>query len=411
VKRERDLMIASEESIKTAKGRGDYQSQSSGVSVSLSLKDIWKSFGNVPALKEIDVDINGGDFVTILGPSGCGKSTLLRIIAGLERQDRGFVYIGGSRVDHLPPKERDVAMVFQSYALYPHLTVYDNMSVPLRMRNLTRWQRFPLVGRWSKGCKEIEREIGQKVKETAHILDIESLLRRKPGQLSGGQRQRVAVGRAMVRNPRVFLLDEPLSNLDAQLRVQMRFEIAQLHRQLGATFLYVTHDQSEALTMGKHVVAMMDNRILQIGSPQAIYDDPYDIRVAKFIGSPQINIFPGIVSSREALDVMGAVLPFRSSTTPGVTVQVGIRPQAMRLVKEGNRHRFAGIVRHLEYLGTDLLSHIMIFPKEKMVIVRCDPKEAEHIRMDSPVWITFDPEDMLVFDSGGIRIRSMEQPC
>jgi multiple sugar transport system ATP-binding protein len=208
----------------------------------LSLSNLTKSYGQTPVLRDVSLEIAHGEFLTLLGPSGCGKSTLLRIMAGLEVQDGGSLAIGDRNVDGLRPRARDVAMVFQSYALYPHMTVGANMALPLRMRRLSVWQRLPLLGRFLPGTRRTGAEIDTTVGETANALGIGHLLGRKPGQLSGGQRQRVAVGRAMVRNPAVFLMDEPLSNLDAKLRVQMRTEIKELHRRLGVTFVYVTHD-------------------------------------------------------------------------------------------------------------------------------------------------------------------------
>jgi multiple sugar transport system ATP-binding protein len=268
----------------------------------VALREIRKSFGSTSVLKNVSLEIASGEFLTLLGPSGCGKSTLLRIIAGLEAQDAGTVTIGDRVVDGLRPKLRDVAMVFQSYALYPHMTVAQNMGLPLRMRRLSFAQRLPFIGRLLPGTQRVAEEIDNEVVRTAKALEIGHLLHRKPGQLSGGQRQRVAVGRAMVRHPAVFLMDEPLSNLDAQLRVQMRTEIKDLHRRLGATFVYVTHDQSEAMTLSDRVAVMLQGDLLQVGSPQQIYADPADLRVAEFIGSPRINILPGVVRDTGLVD-------------------------------------------------------------------------------------------------------------
>jgi len=215
----------------------------------LAIDRISKSFGRTRILHDVSLAVQDGEFLSLLGPSGCGKSTLLRIIAGLETRDTGSIAIGGRAVDALRPKARDVAMVFQSYALYPHYTVERNIALPLQMRRLSRWQRLPLVGRLLPGSRSARAEIATEVRGVAKALEIEPMLGRKPGQLSGGQRQRVALGRAMVRRPAVFLMDEPLSNLDAKLRVQMRVEIKELQQRLGATIVYVTHDQSEAMTM------------------------------------------------------------------------------------------------------------------------------------------------------------------
>ncbi|MBU5592177.1 sn-glycerol-3-phosphate ABC transporter ATP-binding protein UgpC [Clostridium sp. MSJ-4] len=238
----------------------------------LSLRHIYKVYpGNVTAVKDFNLEIEDKEFVVFVGPSGCGKSTTLRMIAGLEEISEGELYIGDKLVNDVAPKDRDIAMVFQNYALYPHMTVYDNMAFGLKLRKVDK------------------AEIEKKVKEAARVLDIEHLLERKPKALSGGQRQRVALGRAIVREPKVFLMDEPLSNLDAKLRVQMRTEISKLHKRLQTTFVYVTHDQTEAMTMGTRIVVMKDGIIQQVDSPQNIYDHPANIFVAGFIGSPQMN--------------------------------------------------------------------------------------------------------------------------
>jgi len=239
---------------------------------SLSLEHIYKVYpGNVTAVKDFNLDIADKEFIVFVGPSGCGKSTTLRMIAGLEEISDGTLQIGEKIVNDVAPKDRDIAMVFQNYALYPHMSVYDNMAFGLKLR------------------KTPKDEIERKVKEAAKILDIEHLLDRKPKALSGGQRQRVAMGRAIVRNPKVFLMDEPLSNLDAKLRVQMRTEIAKLHQRLQTTFVYVTHDQTEAMTLGTRIVVMRDGIVQQVDSPQNIYEHPTNLFVAGFIGSPQMN--------------------------------------------------------------------------------------------------------------------------
>ncbi|MBC8586019.1 ABC transporter ATP-binding protein [Youxingia wuxianensis] len=242
---------------------------------SISLKNIYKVYsGDVTAVHDFNLEIEDKEFIILVGPSGCGKSTTLRMIAGLEEITKGELYIGDRLVNDVAPKDRDIAMVFQNYALYPHMTVFKNMAFGLQLR------------------KTPKEEIKKKVEEAAKILDIEHLLNRKPKALSGGQRQRVALGRAMVRNPAVFLLDEPLSNLDAKLRTQMRSEITKLHKRLGTTFVYVTHDQTEAMTMGDRIVVMKDGFIQQVDTPQKLYDEPSNMFVAGFIGSPQMNFLP-----------------------------------------------------------------------------------------------------------------------
>lgn len=239
---------------------------------SLSLRNISKTYpGGVTAVSDFNLEIKDKEFIILVGPSGCGKSTTLRMIAGLEEITDGELYIGDKLVNDIPPKDRDIAMVFQNYALYPHMTVYDNMAFGLKLR------------------KTPKDEIRRRVEEASHILDIDHLLDRKPAALSGGQRQRVALGRAIVREPKVFLLDEPLSNLDAKLRAQMRTELSKLHQRLGTTFIYVTHDQIEAMTMGDRIVVMKDGLIQQVDSPSNLYDKPVNLFVAGFMGSPQMN--------------------------------------------------------------------------------------------------------------------------
>ncbi len=242
---------------------------------SVTIDNVGKMYGSVAALRDISIDIDVGEFLALVGPSGCGKSTLLRIIAGLEPITSGSVSIGGVVVNDLPPKSRDVAMVFQNYALYPHMTVAENMAFALKLRGLPRDQ--------------IDKKIGT----TSRLLDLDGMLKRYPAQLSGGERQRVAMGRAIVRDPSVFLFDEPLSNLDAKLRVQLRAEIKELHQRLKTTTVYVTHDQVEAMTMADRIVVMRDGKIEQMGSPIDLYDDPRNLFVAGFIGSPAMNIIPG----------------------------------------------------------------------------------------------------------------------
>lgn len=245
---------------------------------SLSLRGIYKKYpGGFVAVKDVNLEITDKEFIILVGPSGCGKSTTLRMIAGLEEISEGELYIGDRLVNDIAPKDRDIAMVFQNYALYPHMTVYDNMAFGLKLRKVPK------------------DEIDRKVKEAAKILDLEHLLDRKPKAMSGGQRQRVALGRAIVRSPQVFLLDEPLSNLDAKLRAQMRTEIAKLHQKLGTTFIYVTHDQTEAMTMGDRIVVMKDGIIQQVDTPQALYEKPCNKFVAGFLGSPQMNFVESVL--------------------------------------------------------------------------------------------------------------------
>ena len=283
------------------------------------IKDVHKYFGTTHVIKGIDVSISDAEFCVLVGPSGCGKSTLLRMIAGLEQISGGQIDIGGRVVNDVAPKERDIAMVFQNYALYPHMKVYDNMAFSLKL------------------AKADNAEIDRRVQEAARILGLDQLLERYPRQLSGGQRQRVAMGRAIVRKPQVFLFDEPLSNLDAKLRVQMRTEIKELHQRLKTTSVYVTHDQIEAMTMADKIVVMHDGIVEQIGRPLDLYDRPANIFVAEFIGSPAMNILSGRVGSDGvSIEVSGFRMALPNWRGPaGKDVRVGIRPEHLPLGPKG----------------------------------------------------------------------------
>ena len=271
----------------------------------LVLRDISKSYGNNQILDGISIEAAEGEFIALVGPSGCGKSTLLRILAGLDHADEGSIAIAGRDITGAHPADRNMAMVFQSYALYPHLTAAQNIAVPLAMRDMTTLERFPLVGVLVPGQRKKRAAIQKQVKATATSLKIDHLLDRKPGQMSGGQRQRVALARALVRQPGAFLMDEPLSNLDANLRVHTRAEIVELHRRAGVPTIYVTHDQAEALSMADRVAVMMGGKLLQIDTPTAIYNDPKHIEVAQFIGTPRINILDALVSDNGIVHFAG----------------------------------------------------------------------------------------------------------
>ncbi|TWA88508.1 carbohydrate ABC transporter ATP-binding protein (CUT1 family) [Ensifer sp. SEMIA 135] len=351
------------------------------------------------------MEIEDGEFLTLLGPSGCGKSTLLRILAGLEVQTGGSLSIGDRVVDGVRPKKRDVAMVFQSYALYPHMTVAQNMALPLRMRRLSAWQRLPLLGRFMPGTNAAASEIERDVTRTAKALGIGHLLARKPGQLSGGQRQRVAVGRAMVRQPAVFLMDEPLSNLDAKLRVQMRAEIKELHQRLGVTFVYVTHDQAEAMTLSDRVAVMLEGELLQVAPPQQIYADPDDRRVAEFIGSPKINMLEAVVREQGLVDVAGSVLAVDIAREPGSPLTLGIRPEAFHLTDRGGPGALTGAVRLVEHMGSDLYVHLDVAGMVAPVIARLLAERAPQIAPGQTLHVGVRPERVLLFTRNGQRLR------
>ena len=305
----------------------------------LELRQVRKSYGSLDVIHGIDMRIGDGEFVVIVGPSGCGKSTLLRMVAGLEEITGGDVSIDGKVVNDLEPKDRDIAMVFQNYALYPHMSVFGNMAYGLKIRGMTK------------------AEIGQRVDKAAKILELGALLQRKPGQLSGGQRQRVAMGRAIVREPKVFLFDEPLSNLDAKLRVQMRLEIQKLHRELGTTSLYVTHDQVEAMTLAQRMLVMNAGRAEQIGTPADVYGQPATTFVASFIGSPPMNLLPGRVDAAGTGFVLKGgltlALPAPVPQLSGREVLLGVRPEHLVVAAAG----LPLVIELVEVLGADMLVH------------------------------------------------------
>jgi len=371
----------------------------------MEIQSITKTFGNVSVLRDVSLSVSAGEFLTLLGPSGCGKSTLLRILAGLEVQDGGSVAIGGRAVDGVRPKRRDVAMVFQSYALYPHMTVADNMALPLRMRRLSAWQRLPMVGRLLPGTRRIGAEIETEVTRTAKALGIGHLLGRKPGQLSGGQRQRVAVGRAMVRHPAVFLMDEPLSNLDAKLRVQMRAEIKELHRRLGVTFIYVTHDQAEAMTLSDRVAVMLEGQLLQVAPPQQIYADPDDRQVAEFIGSPKINMLDGVIRERGLIDVAGTTVGLEADAPFGTMLTLGIRPETFHVAEHGGADTLSGAVRLVEHMGSDLFVHLDLPGIETPLVARLLAERAPQIAPGQTLHLGVRPDRVLLFARDGRRLR------
>ena len=386
---------------------------------SIVIQKISKSFGVTSVLKDISLTINDGEFVSLLGPSGCGKSTLLRLIAGLDIAERGSIVVGQHDVTRLHPKDRDLAMVFQSYALYPHLSVYDNIAVPLRMRRLNVWQRLPGVRLFSRSQQKIEREIRQDIHEVAQTLGIQALLPRKPAQLSGGQRQRVALGRAMVRKPEAFLMDEPLSNLDAKLRVHMRSELSQLHRTLGATFLYVTHDQAEALTMSDRIAVMMEGSILQYDTPDEIYRNPSDLRVAEFVGSPRINMLQGWVREgklelveTEQKTLAHSYLALNVDAPHGLGVVVAFRSEQCSLVPAGQA-ALQGVVTHCENLGSDTLVHVRAKQAKDPIIVRI-AAQAPQVKLGTLVGVSLSMLPLVFSEQGprlSVRVTELdEQP-
>lgn len=384
----------------------------------VEFRGISKSFGSGAVLSDVFLDIRDGEFVSLLGPSGCGKTTLLRILAGLETQDQGEVLIAGREVSELAPKRRDVAMVFQSYALYPYMSVAENIALPLVMRRLSTLERFPGLARMLPSARAKRRQIGEEVAAVAGSLGIGDYLRRRPSQLSGGQRQRVALARAMVRRPAAFLMDEPLSNLDAKMRVKARTEIADLHRRLGATFIYVTHDQTEAMTMSDRVAVMLDGRILQVDTPQALYAHPNSLVVASFIGTPEINLLEATVRQDGKLDVAGRIWPIAAAAEPGATIKLGVRPEALLPGAIPDHCQLGGVVRHVEHLGSDILVHVELQGMAHRLVARLEPAQSERLSVGASLSLSVPTDRVLAFSDVGARVpvlaadrRSGERPA
>src|SRR6266581_1653110 len=335
---------------------------------------VYKRFNKVEVVHDISLDILDKEFLVLVGPSGCGKSTLLRMVAGLEEITAGEISIGDRVVNDLPPKDRDIAMVFQNYALYPHMSVYDNMAFSLKLRH------FP------------KDQIKKRVEEAGEILGLQQFLKRKPKELSGGQRQRVALGRAIVREPKVFLMDEPLSNLDAKLRVETRANITKLHQRIQTTVIYVTHDQTEAMTMGSRIAVLNAGIIQQLGAPQELYDHPSNLFVAAFIGSPSMNLFPGakVVSDGNKMRIVVEgvarveVPPLyieQAKAAAGKNLTFGIRPENLEdlalLSREASTDVLEGTVDVVENLGSELF--VYLTSGGKTVLARLDPRSQAHV--------------------------------
>ncbi|MBK5568549.1 ABC transporter ATP-binding protein [Ensifer sp. SSB1] len=371
----------------------------------LSLDGITKSYGGNAILKGVSLEAEAGEFIALVGPSGCGKSTLLRIVAGLDHGDAGEIVIGGRSVARRAAADRNVAMVFQSYALYPHLTAGQNIAVPLAMRRLTAMQRLPVIGNFLPGQKQIRSDIQRQVKEMAGALKIDHLLDRKPGQMSGGQRQRVALARAMVRRPAVFLMDEPLSNLDANLRVHARGEIVDLHRRAGVPTLYVTHDQSEALSMADRVAVMIGGNLLQLASPKEIYDNPSHIEVARFLGQPKINVLETRTDTASIVRFGDLVLLAGRGQAPDAPVKFAIRPEFVRF-HAASAGRLTARVERMEFLGSEVIVHARLDAIGEVVTAKSAPAEAAALAIGQPVDVAFMPERAMLFDGEGTRVAA-----
>jgi multiple sugar transport system ATP-binding protein len=361
----------------------------------VKLKNIKKIYDkNVVAVQEFNLDIADKEFIVLVGPSGCGKSTTLRMIAGLEEITEGELYIGDRLVNDVAPKDRDIAMVFQNYALYPHMTVYENMAFGLKLRKLPK------------------AEIDEKVKEAAEILGITEYLQRKPKALSGGQRQRVAIGRAIVRKPQVFLMDEPLSNLDAKLRNQMRAELIKLRQKVNTTFVYVTHDQTEAMTLGDRIVIMKDGFIQQIGTPQEVFDHPANLFVAGFIGTPQMNFFDAELTmsgGKYVVHLENAVIELPAETQQALKangvqpmkVALGIRPEHVILTDSKHKGAIAAKVDVSEMMGSELYVHVTACGKDCVMRIATVDLPAENrlgFKFGDQMFFTFDGSLAHLFD-------------
>jgi len=350
----------------------------------LSLRNISKQFGSTEVLHDINLRIAHREFVVFVGPSGCGKSTLLRLIAGLESISSGEFLVDDKPMNDVPPARRGIAMVFQSYALYPHMDVYENMAFGVRIMGLTKQQ------------------IDERIQEAARMLQLEPLLHRKPRELSGGQRQRVAIGRAITRKPGVFLLDEPLSNLDAALRAQVRLEIAHLHRDIGGTMIYVTHDQVEAMTLADRIVVMNEGRIEQVGTPRELFETPANTFVAAFIGSPKMTLVSVERSDRRFGIADGGALHIPDAPETGRSVTLGMRPDAMTIANDPQSEGFAGQTIYTEYLGDEAFAYVRL-ADGNVASIRIPPHE--HYAADEKVKVGVRPEAVHFFDANdGQRI-------
>src|SRR5215469_4269343 len=351
------------------------------------LRRVTKSFGSKVAVDDLNLEVEDGEFLIVVGPSGCGKTTTLRMIAGFETPTKGTVHIGDTLMNHVPPKDRNLAMVFQNYALFPHMSVARNLSFGLRIRHASK------------------KEIDSQVHEIAEMLGISALLESRPSQLSGGERQRVALGRALLRKPQAFLLDEPLSNLDAALRAQMRFELKRIHAQFPVTTVYVTHDQVEAMTMADQIALMNEGRLQQVAPPERLYSEPSNAFVAGFIGSPKINLVPGTVlrdGDQPVISLLSCRVPVNGDLgsvlqrMDGDAVTIGLRPEEIQPCPAGTNGRptFQGLVELIEPLGSE--THVSVRVGEEILICRFPPRSG--LETGATINVQFDPQQMKVFD-------------
>ncbi|ATU95259.1 ABC transporter ATP-binding protein [Phyllobacterium zundukense] len=370
----------------------------------LHIDKISKRYGATDVLRGISLRVAAGEFLTLLGPSGCGKSTLLRIIAGLERADHGHVRAGGRGLDAIAPKDRELAFVFQSYALYPHLSVYDNIAAPLIMRELTGFERLPVIGALLPGAGQRNRSIEERVRQTSALLKLDALLDRRPAALSGGQRQRVALGRAMVRNPKIFLMDEPLANLDAALRIHTRGEIARLHREMGTTTIFVTHDQAEAAALSDRVAIMFGGEIRQVASPADLYREPVDLDVARFLAQPFLNELAVTAPIGGGLMIGGNRIIIRDALGSGEAGTLAFRPEHAFLVGANEPGVLPVQVARIEHAGTDAY----VFAEASaggQFVVRIAAERAHAMRGGETLGLSIDQDKAWFFPFNGSRQR------
>lgn len=360
----------------------------------LKIENLQKTYGNEVIVRGISCSIEDGEFIVIVGPSGCGKSTVLRMIAGLESVSAGTIYIDGKDETHTPPERRGIAMVFQSYALYPHMTVRENMSFALT------------------NLRQSKAEVRARVESAAQLLQLETLLDRLPSQLSGGQRQRVAIGRAIVREPKIFMLDEPLSNLDAELRVQMRRELGKLHKRLGNTMIYVTHDETEAMTLADRIILLNKGQVVQFGTPLEIYNSPCDVFAAGFLGSPRINLIDAVVQEVEddrvaVLSPIGQLFYMSrarfGSVDAGDRITLGIRPEHVQLNHEQDYIVINATVGVVESLGDSSSIYCTLFDDKEFVF---KIRGQEQLQLGSVITVYTAPQTILLFDDGGRLIKA-----
>lgn len=379
---------------------------------SIEIDAICKRFGGHQALKSISLAVRAGEFVSILGPSGCGKSTLLRLIAGLDDPDSGDIRVSGNSMASVGPRDRGVAFVFQNYALYPHLSSYDNIAAPLVMRELNGFERLP-GARMLPSVARKRRSIDDRVRAIAQMLQVDPWLTHKPGQLSGGQRQRIALGRALVREPRLFLLDEPFANLDAALRHQTRAELAALQKRLGTTTIFVTHDQSEAMAMSDRIAVMFDGTIRQVATPDELYRNPCDLDVARFLSQPRLTCLPAKVIVEGWVMIGGEHVALADANMPGAEGIAGFRPEHATLRPRGTQGALPGIVERIEHAGADVQVFVRLAMMDEPCIVRVGSQELSRWTPGTSCSVALDAASGWFFprrpaETASTRIRTVE---